>query len=674
VTDLAKLVVRLEAQTAQYMQQLDAATKKLDKFTKQTNVSAKNIAAGVAAAAVGAATAFAAMGKAAIDNADKLYKMSQSTGVSVEALSQLEYVADLSGSSADDLSKSLAKLSRNAVEAAKGAAAPAEAFDQLGIAVEGADGKIRNTEDLLLDVADKFSKMEDGAAKSALAMEIFGKSGVQLIPFLNQGRAGIEALKKEADAFGLTIGTDAAQAAEVFNDNLSRVQAAGKGLANQFIQENIPMLTSLSQRLVESAKSGGALHASVMLLSGVFKTLVSAGAIVGAVFQNLGRVIYGVGAAIVRVAQGEFKLAMGELKDAFGDVGNNVEETASFIADVWAENVQTVSTAAKAVDQDLKETIFFNDKKAEDAAKKAAEAASRSLTDMIADLTQQIETFGMAEGAIIRYRLAHGDLAEAVRLSGEAGAYYAQNIIALTDATVRQTEAEEANKKAQEDINALMSEGASLTESLRTPTEEYADTIQRLNELLDAGAISADTYYRAQGEAKEAFDDASKVHNKFLEEANKNAVSILGDGLYTAVNDGMKRGVKGAAQAFADMLTRLAAEAAAASLMKKLFGSEGIGSGGGLLGAGIDFVGGLFRDTGGRGQKGRPYMIGTGAQPEMFVPDTAGEFYPADQWMGMGGRALTQNIYVPERLSSRSARQLALDSSRGQRIAARLGG
>ena len=62
----------------------------------------------------------------------------------------------------------------------------AKAFKALGISVKDNEGNLRSSEEVFLDVADKFSKMEDGAGKTTLAIKLFGKSGADLIPLLNQ--------------------------------------------------------------------------------------------------------------------------------------------------------------------------------------------------------------------------------------------------------------------------------------------------------------------------------------------------------------------------------------------------------------------------------------------------------------------------------------------------------
>jgi len=676
MTDLAKLVVRLEAQTAQYMAQLEKANKRLEKFDRQSAITAGRIAKGIAAAASTAALAFGAMAFSAVTAADDMGKLAQSSGIAVESLSQLEYAAKLGGASFDVLVQGMNKLTKSAVDAARGSKTSADAFRAIGVEARNADGSLKNAEELMLEVADRFAQIEDGAAKAAVAQELFGKSGAKLIPFLNQGRAGIEALKKEADALGLTITDKTARAASEFNDNLDQLKFAAKGLANQAAEELLPMLNVMIERFMRAAKEGGAMDFAIKALSVTLKTLVSAGTIVTSVFEQLGRVIYGVGAAIVRVLQGEFSLAVDEIKDAFAEARSNVTDDIETIAKVWSDAVPQVEESARRMDAALKESIVFNDDKAAEEARKAAESALESLQTLAQGLQQQVDTYGMAEEAVIRYRLAQGDLADEVARAGEAARPYVEQIIRMTDELERLKRETEASEERQREWDAAVEEGKRITEQMRTPAEVYADTIERLNELLADGHITQETYNRAVEKAQETFDKATKEQNKFLEEANRNVQDILAKGLEDALDGGIKRGAKGALQAFSDMLKKMMMEALAADIAKWLFGGAGMGSGGGVVGDLGKVLGGIFggsRDSGGRGRRGVAYAIGTGAQPELFVPDTAGSFYPADQWMGRSQK-ITQNIYVQGRIDQRSARQLELEASRRQTAAAsRLG-
>ncbi len=637
MTDLAKLVVRLEAQTNQYQAALEAAEKKLKKFEKAGETSARNIAGGLAVAAAAAATAIAVMTKAAIDNADQVYKMSQATGVSVESLSRLEHAAKLSDISLEELGKNLGILNRQAVAAAKGTDKAEDAFKAIDVAVQNADGSMRSTEEVLLDVAQAFSKMQDGAAKSALAQDLFGKSGAKMIPFLNQGKAGIAALTKEADALGLTISEKTGKAAEQFNDNLTRLGAVGKGLANQVAGQLLPGFTALTEKWIESAKAGGNLNAAATLIAGAFKTLVSAGVIVTSIFQQLGRLIYGVGSALVSVAKGDFQVAKQELVDAFEEAKGNVSDDIDTIAQLWSEVPDKIADPVEKIDETLGNSLIFNDKKAEEKAKKVTEAAVSSLLQLEQQLAQQVATLDMADAAALRYRLTLGDLATTVDEAGPSAAILTETIVAYQEQLDAIALKQKNADNALADWNELVERGAQVIEETRTPAERYSEQIERLNELLEKGIITQDTYNRAVGKSQEAFDKAMSKNNDFLKRASENTQDIIADALV----NGFEGGARGMLKTFVDMLLKMQAQALAAKIAQAIFG-DGQGSGGGIwgsiakaaissFGGGAGASGAGSMDSGGRGKPGQRYTIGTGAQPEYFVPDRPGTFMTQDQ-------------------------------------------
>lgn len=702
MTDLATLVVKLEAQTAQFQAALEGANRKLDKFARDTNknlstiekiqkgafdrlsksalVSATALGNFLGQAAYNAARAFVRMAGDAIDSADKLGKMSQSTGIATESLSQLEYAAALSDVSLEDLSTRLGKFGKNAVDAAKGSKAAADAFKQLDISVRDSDGSLRPTEDLLLDVADRFSKLEDGAAKAAIAQQLFGRNAQSMIPFLNQGREGIEKLRKEADAFGLTVNAKTAAAAEQFNDNLTRMSFATRGLVNQFIEGAIPTLTAISERFVNAASESGSLGRAIDGLVVIFKGLVSAGSIVTAVFDRVGESIGANTAALVQAAQGNFREAFAILSEESAEGEKDMRAFVDELQAIWSDEVPAaVSAGTGAIAEGLEELEVVASETA-DKAKTAAERALESLQKLDADLRMQVATFGAAEGAVIAYRLAHGDLAEQLKEAGAAGEQYAKTIQEQTDALQLLRDQQVAEEQIEKINNDIREEGIAVTEEVRTSAEKYADTLERLNLLLEKNAIDQATHDRAAKQAKETLDEADKEVNKFLERANENIQDIIAGGLETALTDGIEAGARGALQAFADMLVKMSAQAVAAHIGSKIFGAGGLGSGEGAIGAAASgiaggsggpkwlssiakFFGGVM-DSGGRGYPGRAYMIGTGAQPEMFVPDAPGTFIPA----GAGGMSVNNYFTVVSNdgnVSRRTQAQIGAAAARG---------
>ncbi|MHB8573538.1 MAG: phage tail protein [Candidatus Dormibacteria bacterium] len=179
----------------------------------------------VAVTALAAAgTAVAAFAVESVQHAEEaghaVYEMSEKFGLSSNSAAQWVIAGEQLGLTSDQISGGFKFLDKNIeavnlqLEKGKGATGPqAEAFKELGVNVTDATGKLRDTDSIMGDVADAFSRMEDGPEKAGLAMKLFGRSGADLIPLLNEGRAATDGLS-EADkkaAQGLADNAAAAQ-------------------------------------------------------------------------------------------------------------------------------------------------------------------------------------------------------------------------------------------------------------------------------------------------------------------------------------------------------------------------------------------------------------------------------------------------------------------------------
>jgi hypothetical protein len=229
---------------------LKSSESKIDGFGNQVKNAFGSVGTQIALAGAAAATGFALMIKNAIDTADKLSVVSQQIGVGVEALSTLQYAAKLNDVEFETLTRSLGKFSATVYTASTGTGDVAQKFKQMGIELRDAGGQIKTADVLLLDVANVFQAMPDGVNKTATAMQLFGKSGKDLIPLLNNGAKGISSLQAEAKKLGLEISTNTAQRANEFNDNIDRLKSSVSGVAMRIAEGLIPSLLSLSNAMV----------------------------------------------------------------------------------------------------------------------------------------------------------------------------------------------------------------------------------------------------------------------------------------------------------------------------------------------------------------------------------------------------------------------------------------
>lgn len=298
----------------------------------------------------------------------------------------------------------------------------------------------------------------------------------------------------------------------------------------------------------------------------------------------------------------------------------------------------------------------------EGAAKKAADAAARaaeklaeaqkraleSVQDMNAGLSQQIATFGMSEDKVLEYRLTFGDLSDEIGLAGDAG----RDLIPVI--VENQRKLQELQKQAEEQVEQegylknLRKESIEIIENNATSVQRLQSQMSMLSEAYARGTINTDEFVKAQQilvkQIEEAEQEAKKASNEmsvFAEEAARNMQSAFADFLFDPFDEGLKGMVRG----FAQTLHRMASEALAAKILENIFGGLSGSSNSLLSSFGSAFI--SSRDSGGRGVPGEPYVIGRGAQPEIFIPDSTGTFIPnADKMMG-GSNVRILNVIDP---------------------------
>ena len=245
-----KISVILEALTGRFETDIKRASKESERafrrMKSEANAAAKVIGASLATAAAGAAYAI----KGAIDEMDQISKTAQKIGTTTEALSALQYAAKLSDVSVGQLQAGMTRLVRAQAEAARGTERYVDLFGAIGVAALNADGSLRNSADVMTDLADVFASLPDGATKTALAVELLGRSGADLIPLLNGGATGLAEMRIEAERLGLVISGEAGRAA----DNITRMGSAVRGAAIEAGTQLLPALNDLAGQVVTMAK------------------------------------------------------------------------------------------------------------------------------------------------------------------------------------------------------------------------------------------------------------------------------------------------------------------------------------------------------------------------------------------------------------------------------------
>lgn len=334
MTDLAKLVVKLEAESARLQKDLDKANNKLGRFEKharKSGMALKNMAKIGGAALVGLAGTLTVLTKKSLDLADKIGKLSQSSGLSTETLSRLRYQSELTGSSFDEITKGVTRLQRSMYDAEQGLKTQSDAFDKLGVSVTDNDGKLRDTEETMLDVADRFAQMENGAEKAALAQVLFGRAGAGMIPFLNNGRDGLKAMADEADALGITLSGDLTAAAERTNDNMTRIKTAMEGVFLRVMAQALPHIEEFTKSMVAWSKETGNVERVLSGISRVIKITATAAVLLSTAFDDAGKRL----GALVAAAERWFAWD-------FSEAAYIVDQSMKDTTEIWSSGLKNI--------------------------------------------------------------------------------------------------------------------------------------------------------------------------------------------------------------------------------------------------------------------------------------------------------------------------------------------
>ena len=246
MADIGSLVVKLAAETSEFQADLGRSARMLDKHANEMKASLQQVAsvAKTAFAVVIGATSVAALRDfvaQTLEASAALQGLAEQTGASAAALSGFAPVATISGTAMDAIGGSLAKLSKGLAGVDDETAGATKALQFLGIRAKDASGNLRDPAEVMNDVALKLAEFEDGAGKTAVAMELFGKSGAAMLPFL----------KDLAENQDLNIRLTAQQIEEADNASkaFARMKAETNFVAQTLVTAAIPSMTVLAKEL-----------------------------------------------------------------------------------------------------------------------------------------------------------------------------------------------------------------------------------------------------------------------------------------------------------------------------------------------------------------------------------------------------------------------------------------
>ena len=239
------------------------------------------IGAGVGVVGIGAKLA-----KEAIQWDVAVKKLSGITGATAKETSELLAVANYMGIAMEDSAGAFAKFSKN-VGAAKEKMEVARAegklgtdiFSKLGYTLEQIQGK--NTVEVFKMIQERLRGMKDGAEKTRVEMELFGRTGYQMHAMLNMSAEQMDKVAERAKAMGLIIDDDAASKSAKLNRELKDLENTGKRLAVSIGHELVPVFNDYAKGVLDIAKEFETMTAEQKeAIGGIVKFGAEAGAVI----------------------------------------------------------------------------------------------------------------------------------------------------------------------------------------------------------------------------------------------------------------------------------------------------------------------------------------------------------------------------------------------------------
>jgi hypothetical protein len=200
-------------------------------------------------AAVGAVTVgLIALTKSSLSNIDNMTKQARTLGLTAKALQSMSLVAEEAAVSAGQLSSMLGLMQRNITELGRGSAAQVKAFEALGISIGDLEGL--SADQQFQKIASALNNMTDPAARTAAAMDVFGRSGRAAINMLDGYAAKVEDAANFQERFGIAVDQTDAEQIESANDALGRMWSVLTGIGNVLAAKVAPILKGFADTVI----------------------------------------------------------------------------------------------------------------------------------------------------------------------------------------------------------------------------------------------------------------------------------------------------------------------------------------------------------------------------------------------------------------------------------------
>ena len=713
---LGSLTLDLILKLGGFEQGMDKAARLADKRTKEMQRAFtgafKAIGGTIAGFVAGLATVDTAIRgfMQAVDVADRVDELSARLGISTEILSEWGYAAKLSGSDLESLANAIPKLSKTLASAADEGSKQGQLFKALGVDVKDAAGNLRDVEQIIPEIADAFKRLNNDTLEAALAQELFGRSGAELLEFLNRGGDGIRELGDELRDLGGVIDAETGAKAAAFKDEVDRLRVAINGVWTEIAGELLPVLTDLVTEFKETSTAGDGVAKTAKdiaeiasVLAGLIRAVrgeFSKADEVGTSFRDTLSFIGEAFESMRSAASSVFRLDIGGwfdgVTEAAGDMGRAIKaafgqlEKPDFSNVVSGPNfsnvrsgVRSVPTGRNEAENRLNRLLSGegkgSNKSGKSDAEREAEQLQRAYDSLMESMRERIALFNTeGEAAKVRYDLEHGALkslddAKKQALITEAEAY---------DLLVKRREEDEARLRMAEEESDRIREGLEYGKQVLADLQFELELMRMTN----AERATAIQLRGMEAEAVAEYGEAIAQANRDIEESMKQ-VQLM-DGFrseFANFFEDVIGGTKSVKDAFTDMLdniNRMIVQRISENWVEQLFGNFGSSGGGSAGGNWFSAIASWFGGGKAGGGWASPYrmyevnergleMATVNGRDFMLTGSKPVEITPNHQLGGGRTQNITQNFYTKRDRKSAAQQQqeasfrLRMASARG---------
>lgn len=254
---LSSLYVKLSADSAELTKEFKKTNKQSSNWAKDVSNNARFVSNTIKAViGIEAVSSLASFGKAHLDAADGIARLSASTKTSAAFMQSFQFAGQLARIEIEKINDVTLDFTSRLGEATQGTGEAAEGFRALNLDAKGLAES--GVESALLDVFDALNKVDNASQRNFIADSIFGDAGLSLVA--RDMAAGIRSAREELDSFGaLLTEVDVAQV-QAANDTFLRLEVATSAVGRQLTVAMAPALQGLAELFLENAKQAGGLR------------------------------------------------------------------------------------------------------------------------------------------------------------------------------------------------------------------------------------------------------------------------------------------------------------------------------------------------------------------------------------------------------------------------------